>query len=189
MKLWLLRHARVTVEAGICYGVSDLPADPIDTQQAAQRFADLPATGSRVCVSPSSRTLALATALQALRPDLQAPEVDPRLHEMNFGEWERQPWSSIPRQALDAWTADFAHHRFGGQESTQEVIDRVAQALEDTRAHAASDTIWVTHAGVIRAVHYLQAHGHGTIQWARDWPMDAPAMGDWVCVEPCVGAA
>ena len=56
MKLWLLRHARVTVEAGICYGVSDLPADPIDTQQAAQRFADLPATRSRVWVSPASRT-------------------------------------------------------------------------------------------------------------------------------------
>jgi alpha-ribazole phosphatase len=50
--------------------------------------------------------------------------------------------------------ADFAHHRFGGAESTQQVIDRVAGALHDLRASQAREAVWVTHAGVIRAVQF-----------------------------------
>ncbi|MFT5933725.1 MAG: alpha-ribazole phosphatase, partial [Hydrogenophaga sp.] len=28
MKLWLVRHARVQLASGLCYGASDVPAEP-----------------------------------------------------------------------------------------------------------------------------------------------------------------
>ena len=180
MKLWLLRHARVMVPTGICYGASEVLADARAAEEAAQRFAGWPASGSRVWVSPASRTQQLATALLNKRTDLQGPHVDPRLREMDFGKWEMQPWSEIPRGAIEAWTADFAHHRFGGNESTQDVIDRVAQALEAVLAQGVLETVWITHAGVIRAVQYLLSGEHRIIGSANDWPVDAPAMGEWL---------
>jgi alpha-ribazole phosphatase len=59
VKLWLLRHAAAAV----------LPL------------------GLPVWVSALGRAQALAQTLQRLRPDLGAPTTDPRLNEMDFGQW------------------------------------------------------------------------------------------------------
>lgn len=183
MKLWLLRHARVRLPSGLCYGISEVSADPGATEDVAQRFAGLPAPGSSVWVSPALRTQQLATALMKQRTDLRGPHVDERLREMDFGQWELQHWSEIPRTAIDAWTADFAHHRFGGNECTQDVIDRAARGLDAVLSQRVSDTVWITHAGVMRAVQYLVSGGPPVIACAKDWPVHAPAMGEWQCLE------
>jgi alpha-ribazole phosphatase len=177
MKLWLLRHAQVTLEAGLCYGSSDVPADPDLSQQAAESAAALLPRGAPMRVSGLGRAQQLARALCLLRPDLQPLTIDSRLNEMNFGCWELQRWDAIPSADFEAWMADFAHHRFGGAESTQEVLDRVAQALVEQQALGLPDAVWVTHAGVIRAVRYLSEHGRCTIREAAQWPREAPALG------------
>lgn len=180
MKLWLLRHARVMLEEGLCYGASDVPADPALTRQAAETAAALLPPGLPLRVSGLERAQQLARELHAMRPDLQPPMVDLRLNEMDFGRWELQRWDAIPRVALDDWMDDFAHHRFGGAESTQQVLDRVAMAIGDFRSQAESEAVWVTHAGVIRAAHFLSVHGHITIADASQWPSDVPALGGLV---------
>lgn len=185
MKLWLLRHARVTLEAGLCYGASDVPADPQLTRQAAASAAPRLPPGAPVRVSGLGRARQLAQALCQLRPDLPSPVIDPRLNEMDFGRWELQPWDAIPRAAFDDWMADFAHHRFGGAESTQQIIERVADALDVQRACGASQAVWVTHAGVIRAVQFIAAHGRGPIRDVGDWPREAPAPGGWIDLSLC----
>lgn len=182
MKLWLLRHARVTLEAGLCYGASDVPADPALTRQAAETAAPLLSAGLPVWVSGLGRAPAAARELHRLRPDLEAPVVDPRLNEMDFGHWELQPWDAMPRTAFDAWMADFAHHRFGGAESTQQLIDRVADALDDLRNRGLREAVWVTHAGVIRAVQFVVSHGRGPIRDVSQWPKEAPATGGHLCL-------
>lgn len=181
MRLWLLRHAAVLAAPGLCYGASDLPADPALTQQAAQAAAAQLPAGLPVWVSGLQRARQLADALRTLRPDLGPPHTDPRLNEMNFGRWEQQPWAAVPQAAFDAWLADFAHHRFGGVESTQSVIDRVAQALAALQAQVGPDgeAVWVTHAGVIRAVTYLAGGGALPVADARHWPREAPPPGGW----------
>ncbi|MGI9217623.1 MAG: histidine phosphatase family protein [Hydrogenophaga sp.] len=187
MKLWLLRHARVTLEAGLCYGASDVPADPALTRIAAESAAARLPPGLPVCVSALGRAQQLARELHALRQDLGPAFTDPRLNEMDFGHWELQPWDAIPRAAFDAWMADFAHHRFGGAESTQQIIDRVADALDDLRQRwqmqAVGEAVWVTHAGVIRAAQYVATHGHGPIRYASQWPREAPEPGGWMALE------
>lgn len=182
MKLWLLRHAQVDLPAGLCYGASDVPAHADQTLSAARSLAPRLPRRAPLWVSALGRAAQLAQALQALRPDLEVRPPDARLNEMDFGQWELQPWNAIPRAAFDAWMADFAHHRFGGVESTQQVIDRVHAALEGLLSAPPPEAVWVTHAGVIRAVLYLAQHGHRPIQAASEWPVDAPAPGGHVCI-------
>jgi alpha-ribazole phosphatase len=182
MRLWLLRHAAVTLPQGLCYGASDVPADAALTREAASAFASLVPQGTPVWVSGLLRAQQLAGALQAERPDLGAARIDTRLNEMDFGAWELQRWAAVPRSAFDEWMADFAHHRFGGVESTQMLLYRVAAALGDLRPAKSTDVVWVTHAGVIRAVQYILASGGVHITDAAEWPKDAPAPGGWVAL-------
>lgn len=179
MKLWLLRHAPVLLPAGLCYGASDVPADAAHTRHAAKAFAPLPPPGTPVWVSGLLRAQQMAGALQAERPDLGAARMDTRLNEMDFGAWELQRWDTMPRNAFDDWMADFAHHRFGGAESTQMLLHRVAAALSDLRPATSTDVVWVTHAGVIRAVQHIVTSGGVNIRDAAEWPKDAPEPGGW----------
>jgi alpha-ribazole phosphatase len=73
---------------------------------------------------------------------------------------------------------------FGGKECVQDVIDRVAEALTDATLCGAPEMVWVTHAGVIRAVQFLSTKKKRTkISLANEWPSSAPSMGQWICLE------
>ena len=178
MNLWLLRHAQVDLPPGLCYGITDAPALAGATAGAAFELAEvLPARPALVWMSGLQRTHQLAHALRRHRPDLPEPSTDTRLNEMDFGCWELQRWDAIPRAAFDDWMADFAHHRFGGSESSQAVIDRVANAIDELRHQRVAEAVWVTHAGVIRAANFLATYGRITIADVGQWPIDAPAQG------------
>ena len=72
MKLWLLRHARVVLPTGLCYGASDVAADESLTAEAAQAIAPLLPAGLPVRVSDLGRAQRLHQALRGHRPDLGA---------------------------------------------------------------------------------------------------------------------
>lgn len=179
MHLWLARHATPLVEAGTCYGALDIEADAHATAQAAQHLAAALPLRMTVVHSPLRRCVQLAQALQALRPDL-TPVPDARLREMDFGVWEGLRWDAIDRAAIDAWTANFAHHQPGGGESVQGFLARVAAAWT-AHAVATEAQLWITHAGVIRAAHLL-AQGIDHISRADQWPAEAPAFGQWIAL-------
>lgn len=183
MKLWMLRHARVTLDAGLCYGASDVPADPQLTLIAARHWAARLPDSASWRVSGLGRARQLAQAIRAVRPTLPEALPDTRLNEMNFGAWELQSWDTIARSALDAWMADFAHYRVGGGESTQMVLDRVGLALTDVAASRSAHTVWITHAGVIRAATYLIQGGARPIPGVQHWPREAPEPGAGVCLD------
>lgn len=182
MKLWLIRHAPVDAAPGLCYGASDLPAQTAATQSAAQAMAPQLPSGMAVRTSPLQRCTVLAQAIGALRPDLDAPAIDPRIAEMDFGDWEMQPWPHIARAEIDAWAADFADGRAGRRgESTRVFMQRVGMAWDAWRT-TGRDAAWVTHAGVIRAVWLLQ-RGVRCPRDAGEWPAQAIAHGEWLAVE------
>lgn len=179
MKLWLIRHAPVLLPAGICYGASDVLADDEASLQAARQAAEQLPQGLVLRVSELTRAQQLANHLAVLRPDLPAPVVDTRLNEMNFGCWEMLPWDVVPQTAFDAWLADFDHHCFGGVESTHLVLQRVAQALQRMQ----NDELWITHAGVVRAVQWIVEHGSAPVEQAANWPSTVVEPGGLICVE------
>ena len=180
MTLYLARHAQPLIAPGICYGQLDMAADPQATQKCAAVLAELLPNEIRVITSPLQRCEQLTTLLIGLRHDL-AYKSDARLKEMNFGNWEGQPWADIPKTQFDAWTADFAHYPAGNTgESVGQFMARVASVFDELPAF--EDVLWITHAGVIRAAHLL-AKGTRRIERADQWPSAAPAYGQWCTLD------
>ena len=181
---WLVRHAAPQVAPGTCYGALDVPADPQATQQTARRLAEALPTGTLISHSPLQRCEQLAHYLIALRPDL-ASNPDPRLREMDFGDWEGRPWADIARGEIDAWTQSFAHYRPGAGENLHSMLARVdAARREALKALTQGRPVaWITHAGVTRCVAWLSSHG-SELPLSHQWPLEAPGWGDWVMVRP-----
>jgi alpha-ribazole phosphatase len=176
MKLWLVRHATPLVEPGICYGRQDVPADNDATAECAQALAELLPANIRIISSPLQRCEQLSQSLCGRRTDLTY-QIDSRLQEMHFGAWEGRAWQDIAPADLQAWTDGFAHHAVGGNgESTMQVMARVAEAFDELQGPG--DTLWVTHAGVIRAAELI-ARGQRQITSADQWPINAPTYGQW----------
>lgn len=190
MTLWLARHAQVIAAPGLCYGALELASDSAATQAAATQLAAVLPAGVAVRCSPRQRCRDLAAALGALRADLPAPLEDTRLAEMDFGQWEGQLWSHIGKDAVDAWTADFWAHRFGGRQSVQEFMAGVEAAWQEQVA-LAGDAVWITHAGVIRACSLLQQGKRGPLQ-SHEWVGPEVPMGQVLRMDlppPPVGGA
>lgn len=175
--LWLVRHAQPLVGTGICYGNTDMAADTGATQASAVVLARELPQATRVVCSPLRRCIQLAQALERLRPDLHWRS-DTRLVEMDFGCWEGWHWDAIPKAALDEWTADFAHWRFGGRESVAELMRRVSAVWSESRTRD-DPVAWITHAGVIRAA-TLVAGGKREVLRSEDWPTEVAGFGQFV---------
>lgn len=174
MPLWLARHATPLIAPGTCYGALDVPADADATRNAARLLVSALPRGLRVATSPLQRCEQLAQAMLALQPDLIIKK-EANLREMDFGSWEGRRWSDIGAKPLEAWTDDFARHAPGGGENVDGFMHRVAglwDALDGT------PTLWITHAGVIRAATLL-AGGVRRVTRADQWPATAPAFGGW----------
>jgi alpha-ribazole phosphatase len=176
VKLWLVRHAEPLIEPGVCYGATDMPADASATLSCAALLAPLLPAGLLMLSSPLQRCAQLAWALQALRPDLRL-QTDARLAELDFGCWEGVRWDDIPRSAYDDWTASFGAARFGGRESVNELLQRVAAVRAEAQARG-QDAVWVTHAGVLRAMALLD-QGLTTLEQAPQWPQQVAGWGEW----------
>ena len=176
MKLWLVRHAQPLVGAGLCYGNLDVAADTGATHTSAEALADVLPLHAQLVTSPLQRCELLAGYLYGLRPDLTYKK-DARLAEMHFGSWEGHAWDRIGADALDTWTRNFAHHAPGGGESVSSFMQRIAQIFDATRA-GGHDTVWITHAGVIRATRLLVA-GQRQVHHAHEWPTETVPFGAW----------
>jgi len=166
MRLHLVRHLAPLVDAGVCYGRTDLGTDP------AKQLLALPALRAALPLaapfysSPLRRCAVLAGALGG--PVL----LDARLAELDFGTWEMQPWDAIPRAEIDAWAGDVAHYRPGGGESVADMAARIAAFYSDIVATGTSQAVVICHAGAIRLL------------TARAAGMDVQAMAQAAAAHP-----
>ena len=172
--VWMVRHGHPLLPAGVCYGLTDVPADAQHTRVIARALAGDVPPGATLLSSPLLRCSSLARALHQLRPDLSL-RMEPRIVEFDFGCWEGWRWDAIPKSALDAWTEQFAQHRFGGVDCVQDMLDRVGAVWDEYR-DAARSQVWITHAGVISAASLL-AQGIRVIGKAETWPRQSPPFG------------
>jgi len=144
----LVRHPAPLIEPGICYGRLDLPLHPdADVERMARD--SLLAGSKHIWTSPSRRCRELAERIaEVMGVPLYA---DPRLMELDFGEWEGKPWEEIPRADLDLWAADPLGFRAPNGESGSELIAR----LTDFHTALARDCIVVSHGGPLRVLSAL----------------------------------
>ncbi|HCK75563.1 MAG TPA: hypothetical protein DHW07_00280 [Gammaproteobacteria bacterium] len=142
MALHLIRHTRPQIPEGICYGALDLDVGDSFVGEAEVLRRQMVCTYSGIYVSPLRRCLKLAEYL-----DLSF-EVDERLREMDFGDWEGIPWSDINQGEIDSWASDIAGYCVPGGERFQDVIERVGDFLSGLPE---GENLLITHSGVIKA--------------------------------------
>lgn len=146
MDLFLIRHPRVDVAPGICYGASNVGLAEDAAAVAARLKPLLPASCALVS-SPLGRCRALADLLSP------AVAVEPALAEMDFGEWEMKDFDDIDPDLIDAWALDPYGFTPPGGESARDMAARAQAAFAELREVAgAGPLIIVAHGGPLRAI-------------------------------------
>ncbi len=147
--IYLLRHTKPAVKEGICYGVTDLELDSTSCEQdikcAVETLQGL--EFEAIYSSPLKRCMTLAKAASGGAEII----VDPRLKELDFGDWEMTPWSDIFNQAEGKkWFDNYIEISTPNGESFRELISRAESFIADIKS-LKGDILLVTHAGFIRA--------------------------------------
>jgi alpha-ribazole phosphatase len=187
-QLLLVRHGETDWNReGRYQGRADQPLNAIGLAQAKTLAEQL--AGRSVCaVYSSDLGRAVETAqIIARNFDLNI-QIDPRLREVNQGQWEGLLASDIPnRYPVEWWMRreDPVHARPPGGETVAEVAARVWAAADDiVRHHPNGSVLIVSHGLAIatllckasgvpleRAYHLAPANGSlETIQWPGEWP-------------------
>ena len=170
MILWTLRHPPVD-RKGRCIGQTVIETTMSTDDAVQQAVANAPFRPARLFSSDLPRCADLANGLaKAWAIPVQT---DPRLREMNFGEWEGRSYDAIDaedgprwRQWCDQWKTLAAP----GGESLEDLTARICDWFEDTKPKP-TDAL-VTHAGVIRCCRVLSGSN-----WDDAMSSDNPFLG------------
>ncbi|MEO1206066.1 MAG: histidine phosphatase family protein [Pseudomonadota bacterium] len=188
-RILMIRHTRVCDSLkGLCYGATDVAlSKDADTEMDAVCQAltsKLPADIELTVVhSGLSRAARLAEKISNTFKTRE-PAVDPRIQEMNFGEWELKSWQGI-FLSVGHRMSDMIHkpetYAPPGGETAHAVRDRVLAWYNDATAKTPPGvlTIAVSHGGPIAALRGTLAE-----QSAMEWPKLIPAYGEIIDPTP-----
>lgn len=153
MKLYCIRHTKVDVPLGICYGQSDVGL--ADSYPEEMKLASLQLKGlkfDQIYSSPLNRCKTLA---EDLFPN-ENLFFDDRLKELNFGDWEMKHWDEISKtEEAKQWFENFVNLRSPNGESFIDQVKRASEFLTDLEDEEYSSVILVVHGGIIRAINCL----------------------------------
>ncbi len=144
----LVRHGETAANrARLALGHADPPLTDVGEQQAAALAERLAGSGAvRVISSPLQRAQQTAAAIAA---SFGVPvEIEPRLVEMSYGEWDQRSFADLPAESLARWRRDPTFAPPGG-ESLLAVAERVAPWCEELIGDA--PVIAVSHVSPIKA--------------------------------------
>lgn len=150
MKVYFIRHTRVDVPVGVCYGSSDvgLFMSYPDEKKEILKKINLP-TKALVFSSPLLRCKQLAHDL------FSDVILDERLKEYHFGEWELKKWDDISEESIHLWSQDIVANRPPNGENMEELSERAVafwNNLKNTQ-YSENQIIYVfSHAGFIRVI-------------------------------------
>lgn len=147
MRVYLVRHTTVEWDGAIiCYGNTDINVRDTFEQEAAickERIKGL--VVDRVYTSPLQRAAKLASYC-----GYPTAERDPRLKEMNFGEWEGHPWSEIIKgEDYHVFFSRYLSERTPGGESQNDQYERIKDFILEKKAEGHESILVFCHGGVI----------------------------------------
>lgn len=145
MNIYLIRHTSVDVPKGLCYGQSDVPLRPTFEIEAAVTKAKIESIHFDMAyTSPLSRCTRLAQYCgfgDTIR--------DPRILELNFGDWEMQYFDKIKDPNLQCWYDDYLNVKATNGESFADQYRRVAAFLDEIKQKEAENIVVFAHGGVL----------------------------------------
>lgn len=146
MEIYLIRHTKTKIDKGICYGQSDIELGPDFENEINAVLANLDQPLDYIFCSPLKRCTRLAESFDV------ASQNEPRLMELNFGDWELKNWKDIPQPVLNNWMENYVTQAPPGGESYEQLKSRVVEIFKGIISQNRSSTGIVTHAGPIRAI-------------------------------------
>lgn len=186
MNLVFVRHGRTVTDAGRCVGSTDVELSPGGLTSIRAIATAWHTAGPKSVVGEPTRIIAsdLRRATDSARVFgllwNREIELDRRVRELDFGEWEGQLWTAIEStdgERLRSWADRWAEIAPPGGETLAALADRAADWIRDLKTSGPADTVVaVTHGGFMRvAVAQLLGrpltrmfdvsidHGHATI--------------------------
>lgn len=166
MKITLVRHTRVALPQGTCYGWSDVPVADSFEAEAKQTLQNLKTHEpfDAVFSSPLQRARQLAAFCGF--PDAM---LDERLKEMNMGEWELQRYDDLPARDpyILEWYENYLTLPTPKGESFPQLYARVTNFLEEVARLPYNHVAIFAHGGVLacaaiyaRAISPAEAFAH-----------------------------
>ena len=162
LSVW--RHARPSGVEGRCIGRTDVQVDRRKSKRLAHRIRAWARRHGAARVVITSQLQRGADVGRWLARWGWQHRLDARLLELDFGDWDGCDWAAVPLAQIDAWCADFAHHRAGGSEPVVALLARCAAFIEDS-----PEACVVGHAGWISAALWLERSGRALPE-AATWP-------------------
>lgn len=151
MILTLIRHTRLAIAEGICYGQSDImPADSFEQEGNVIRDKIAGLTFDLAFTSPLTRCKMLAHHC-----GFKHAVEDDRLAELHFGDWELMAWDDIHGEYASKWFNDFYNLKCPNGESMKDMKRRMLQFIEAQRKGKNASVLCFTHSGIIRTAFHI----------------------------------
>lgn len=160
--IYLVRHGETAANrARLALGHADPPLTEVGEQQVGALARRLAGTGAvRVVASPLQRARQTAEAIAAaLGVEVES---EPRLVEMDYGEWDEKSFGDLPKDALARWRRDPSFAPPGG-ESLAAVAARVAPWCAELID--GPPVIAVSHVSPIKAAAIWAMDGDPLLAW------------------------
>jgi alpha-ribazole phosphatase len=166
MNLLLIRHGQTNWNLGQRFqGQSDIPLNETGRKQA-QALAERLAFETFDAVYSSDLQRAAETAKIICASQIHP---DPRLREVNFGNWEGMIYDEIKAKypdTLAAWEADIFKNAPPNGETLEELALRVQSLLDELREkHDDQKILIVAHGGVLQTLICLALKIPPTMYW------------------------
>jgi len=154
MNLYLVRHTRVDVPQGFCYGFTDVPLAETFIAESDKVITKLKGVSfDAIYSSPLTRCVQLANRIS----NGNKINFDERLREMNFGDWEGKLWDDIyPTPEAKGFFDNFVQNPASNGECFSDVISRIRSFIDEISSESEhNDVLIVTHGGPIRAFYSI----------------------------------
>jgi alpha-ribazole phosphatase len=148
MNLYLIRHTKVDVQSGICYGQADVGVTATfqsEKEKVKSEISEL--SFDAIFCSPLKRCKVLAESI------IQKEDIvfDERLKELNFGDWELKPWDEIYNSSKGKlWMDNYQTLPTLNGESYPEMVNRISEFYTELLSKKYKNVAIFAHAGVIR---------------------------------------
>ena len=155
-RLFLARHGLTDWNTtGRFQGQSDIPLNTTGLRQAAALGKRLATTEINIVYSSDLlRAWGTAQAIMHYHSCPLTPE--PRLREVNFGDWEGLTYNEIQErspQVLSTWQADVLNTAAPNGETLNQLAERVQAVLDTITAdHPVGNVLLVAHGGSLQAL-------------------------------------
>ncbi len=144
MKVYIIRHTSVDVAKGVCYGQTDVPLRETFEDEAREVAAKIDGMKfDRVFCSPLTRCRRLAAYC-----GYADAQIDKRLLEMNFGDWEMQRFDEITDPHLQAWYEDYYNLPATNGESFADQRRRLEDFLNELKGKDYQRVAIFAHGGI-----------------------------------------